>query len=59
MTGEIISGCPGDFSGIRILHRVSVNVMLEARHFFLWEGRFIGEATVVESRQGPSLSAEN
>jgi hypothetical protein len=45
--------------GFVFLHRESVNVMLEARHFFLWEGRFIGEATVVESKQGPSLSAKN
>jgi hypothetical protein len=45
--------------GFVFLHRESVKVMLEARRFFLWEGRFIGEATVVESKQRPSPSTKN
>jgi hypothetical protein len=41
--------------GFVFLHRASVNVMLEARHFFLWEGKFIGEATVVRRRSASRL----
>jgi hypothetical protein len=32
--------------------RESVEVILDARQFFLWEGRIVGEASVVEGGQG-------
>jgi hypothetical protein len=31
----------------------------EARHFFLWEGRFVGEADVYEGQVEPSSPSEN
>ena len=35
--------------GLVFLSDEGARSIAEARHFFLWEGRFIGEASVVES----------
>lgn len=45
--------------GFAFLTREGARTIAEAGHFFLWEGRFVGEANVYESEAGLSSSPEN
>jgi hypothetical protein len=44
--------------GFAFLSPEAAGLMRDARRFFLWEGRFIGEGTGVESEEGLSLLRE-
>jgi len=39
--------------GFAFLSREGARTMSEARHFFLWEGRFVGEAVVCDDDVDP------